>query len=122
MIWLEMQAWLADWWQAATADKGWIVVFGLCAQAMFMGRFIVQWISSERAKRSVVPEAFWYFSLAGGMMVATYGILDRDIVVIAGQIPAILVYTRNLHLIHQEKRRLGRADAKTETVREAVAE
>lgn len=105
MHWLDIQQWLASWWMDATAEKGWLVVFGLTAQAMFMGRFLVQWIASEKAKRSVVPEAFWYFSLAGGLMIFTYGVLDRDIVVMAGQLPALLIYARNLHLIRGEKQR-----------------
>lgn len=122
MHWLDIQNWLYGWWQDATAEKGWLVVFGLTAQAMFMARFIVQWLASEKAKRSVVPEAFWYFSLAGGLMIFTYGILDRDLVVIAGQLPAVAIYTRNLHLIRQEKRLKGRVDPDDEARREAVAE
>ncbi len=122
MHWLDIQNWLYGWWQDATAEKGWLVVFGLAAQAMFMARFIVQWLASEKAKRSVVPEAFWYFSLAGGLMIFTYGILDRDLVVIAGQLPAVAIYTRNLHLIRQEKRLKGRVDPDDEARREAVAE
>lgn len=122
MHWLDIQNWLYGWWQDATAEKGWLVLFGLAAQAMFMARFIVQWLASEKAKRSVVPEAFWYFSLAGGLMIFTYGILDRDLVVIAGQLPAVAIYTRNLHLIRQEKRLKGRVDPDDEARREAVAE
>jgi len=122
MHWLDMQQWLLSWWQEATADKGWLVLFGLAAQAMFMGRFLVQWVASERAKRSVVPEAFWYFSLAGGMMIFTYGVLDRDLVVMVGQLPALAIYARNLHLIHREKRRLGHVDAAAEAKREVTAE
>jgi len=122
MIWLEIQAWAAGWWQEATREKGWLVLFGLSAQVMFMMRFIVQWLASEKAKRSVVPETFWYFSLAGGLMVATYGVLDRDLVVIAGQIPALAIYTRNLMLIRAEKRRAGAVDAAEEAKREAIAE
>ncbi|HYC04327.1 MAG TPA: lipid-A-disaccharide synthase N-terminal domain-containing protein [Azospirillaceae bacterium] len=100
MLWTHVQ----HWWDAAIADRGWLVVFGLCAQAMFTGRFLVQWIASERAGRSVVPEAFWYFSLAGGMMVAVYGLLRPDLVVIAGQVPALVIYSRNIWFIRREKR------------------
>lgn len=118
MIWTHLEA----WWSAAIADKGWLVIFGLSAQAMFMMRFIVQWVTSERAKRSVVPEAFWYFSLAGGLMLVIYGVLRPDIVIIFGQLPALVVYTRNIILIHREKRRTGHVDAREERVREAMAE
>lgn len=100
MIWTHIEA----WWHAAIADKGWLVVFGLSAQTMFMMRFIVQWISSERAKRSVMPVAFWWFSLGGGMMLIVYGFLRPDLVIIAGQVPALIVYGRNLHLIRREQR------------------
>jgi lipid-A-disaccharide synthase-like uncharacterized protein len=100
MIWTHIEA----WWHAAIADKGWLVLFGLSAQIMFMMRFLVQWISSERAGRSVMPEAFWYFSLGGGSMLIIYGVLRPDIVIIAGQIPAMIIYARNIVLIHRHKR------------------
>jgi lipid-A-disaccharide synthase-like uncharacterized protein len=99
MIWTHIEA----WWHAAIADKGWLVLFGLSAQIMFMMRFMVQWISSERAGRSVMPEAFWYFSLGGGMMLIIYGVLRPDIVIIAGQIPAMIIYARNIVLIRRHK-------------------
>lgn len=122
MHWLDIQSWLYGWWQDATAEKGWLVLFGLAAQAMFMARFVVQWLASEKAKRSVVPEAFWYFSLAGGLMIFTYGLLDRDLVVIVGQLPAVAIYTRNLYLIRRERRLKGRIDPDDEARREAVTE
>lgn len=122
MHWLDIQQWLYNWWLDATAKKGWLVVFGLTAQAMFMGRFVVQWIASERAKRSVVPEAFWYFSLGGGLMIFTYGLLDRDLVVLAGQLPALAIYSRNLVLIHRERRETGRIESAAEARREVEAE
>lgn len=118
MIWTHIEA----WWAAAVADKGWLVVFGLAAQTMFMMRFVIQWVSSERAKRSVVPETFWYFSLAGGLMLVVYGVLRPDIVIIFGQLPALVVYSRNIVLIRREKRRLGCVDARTESVREIITE
>lgn len=99
MIWTH----IAAWWNAAIADKGWLVLFGLSAQIMFMMRFVVQWISSERAGRSVMPEAFWYFSLGGGLMLIIYGALRPDIVIIVGQIPALVIYARNIVLIRRHK-------------------
>ena len=80
------------------------LVFGLLAQLMFAGRFIVQWISSERAGRSVVPYAFWIFSMAGGLMTLLYGIVKREPVIIFGQGVATLIYARNMVLIHREHR------------------
>src|SRR5262245_20843204 len=80
------------------------LVFGLAAQLMFAGRFIVQWISSERAGRSVVPFAFWIFSMAGGLMTLLYGIVKREPVIIFGQGLATFIYIRNIMLIVREQR------------------
>jgi lipid-A-disaccharide synthase-like uncharacterized protein len=79
------------------------LLFGLLAQLMFAGRFIVQWISSERAGRSVVPYAFWMFSMAGGLMTLLYGIVKREPVIIFGQGLATLIYVRNIMLINRER-------------------
>ncbi len=81
------------------------VIFGFAAQGMFTGRFLVQWIASERARDSVVPVAFWYFSLAGGMMLLSYAIYRADPVFILGQALGVLIYVRNLWLIHAKRRR-----------------
>ena len=80
------------------------LVFGLFAQLMFAGRFIVQWISSERAGKSVVPFAFWVFSMGGGLMTLLYGIVKREPVIIFGQGLATLIYIRNIMLIYRERR------------------
>ena len=85
------------------ADLLW-VIFGLAAQFMFMMRFLVQWIASERARRSVVPVAFWYFSLLGGVTLLAYAIHRRDPVFMLGQGAGIFIYLRNLWLIHAERR------------------
>ncbi len=76
----------------------WIGV-GFLGQALFSARFIVQWLVSERRKQSVIPTAFWYLSLAGGMVLLTYAIWRRDPVFIAGQSLGAFIYTRNLWLI-----------------------
>jgi lipid-A-disaccharide synthase-like uncharacterized protein len=79
------------------------VMFGLLGQLMFTGRFLVQWIASERARRSVVPVAFWWFSIVGGLMLLAYAIYRRDPVFILGQALGVLIYSRNLWLIrHQD--------------------
>jgi lipid-A-disaccharide synthase-like uncharacterized protein len=75
------------------------LAFGLVAQLLFTARFVVQWISSERAGRSVVPIAFWFFSVGGGMMTLVYGIAKREPVIIAGQAAATVIYVRNIMLI-----------------------
>jgi lipid-A-disaccharide synthase-like uncharacterized protein len=82
----------------------WWVVVGLAGQIMFSMRFLVQWISSERARKSVMPVAFWYFSIAGGLILLSYAIYRRDPVFILGQSTGLLIYLRNLYLIHVENR------------------
>jgi lipid-A-disaccharide synthase-like uncharacterized protein len=85
-------------------DLAWIL-FGLTGQLMFSARFIIQWLASERAGRSVVPLAFWYFSILGGAIVLAYGIYKRDAVIILGQLPGVLIYSRNIWLIQQDRAR-----------------
>ena len=85
------------------AELRW-VIFGFPAQSMFMMRFLIQWIASERARRSVVPVAFWYFSLAGGLTLLAYAIHRRDPVFIFGQALGTVIYVRNLWLIHAARR------------------
>ena len=77
------------------------VLFGFGAQFLFMMRFLVQWIASERRQRSHVPVVFWYFSIGGGLMLLTYAIQRRDPVFILGQGLGLLIYTRNLVLIYR---------------------
>ena len=76
----------------------WIII-GFTGQALFSARFIVQWLASERVKRSIIPTAFWYFSLAGGVTLLAYAIHKQDPVFIAGQGLGLIVYLRNLYLI-----------------------
>jgi len=80
----------------------WLSV-GLLGQALFTGRFAIQWFASEKAKRSVIPVAFWYFSLLGGLTLLAYAIYRRDPVFIIGQGTGVFIYLRNLHLIYREK-------------------
>jgi lipid-A-disaccharide synthase-like uncharacterized protein len=77
---------------------GWVIL-GFVAQAFFTMRFVVQWIASERARRSVVPVAFWFFSIGGGSLLLVYALYRRDPVFIAGQALGLLVYIRNLYFI-----------------------
>lgn len=76
--------------------------FGVVAQLVFGARFLVQWIASEKAERSVVPVGFWFLSIAGGLMTLVYGFARRDIVIILGQVLSIFIYVRNLMLIAKE--------------------
>ncbi|MCX7288566.1 MAG: lipid-A-disaccharide synthase N-terminal domain-containing protein [Rhodobacterales bacterium] len=80
------------------------VIFGLCAQLMFTARFLVQWIASERARSSVMPVAFWYFSLIGGVMLLAYALYRKDPVFVLGQTLGVVIYSRNLWLIHANRK------------------
>ncbi len=79
------------------------VIFGFAAQSMFMMRFVIQWIASERRRRSHVPLAFWYFSLAGGVMLLSYAIRRQDPVFMFGQALGCFIYIRNLILIYRRR-------------------
>lgn len=82
----------------------WLII-GYLGQAMFFSRFLVQWIASERAGKSVVPISFWFLSLLGGLTLLAYSIWRKDPVFILGQSCGALIYTRNLMLIRKEKAR-----------------
>ena len=75
------------------------LAFGLIAQLFFTARFLVQWIASERAGKSVVPMAFWFFSVAGGTMTLIYGLVKREPIIIFGQLLSNIIYVRNIMLI-----------------------
>jgi lipid-A-disaccharide synthase-like uncharacterized protein len=75
------------------------ILIGYIAQAMFAMRFVVQWIASERAGRSVVPTTFWVFSIGGGIMLLGYAIYRKDPVFIIGQAFGVFVYLRNLQFV-----------------------
>ena len=88
------------------------LAFGLAAQLAFAARFLVQWIASERAGKSVVPLAFWFFSIGGGLMTLIYGLVKREPVIIFGQLLSNVIYVRNVMLIlknrQQESQTLDR--------------
>lgn len=95
---------LAQWWASvSTTELVWLTV-GLLAQLMFSMRFIVQWIASERARQSIVPETFWYFSVVGGAMLFAYAIYRVDPVFMLGQGAGLLIYARNIQFIMRGKR------------------
>jgi len=82
----------------------WIAI-GFGGQSLFMMRFVIQWWSSERAGQVVIPVAFWYFSLAGGLVLTVYAIHRDDPVFIFGQALSLVIYARNLHLHYRGKGR-----------------
>jgi lipid-A-disaccharide synthase-like uncharacterized protein len=83
-----------DWW----------VLLGFAAQALFTMRFLVQWVASERAGRSVIPVAFWLFSIGGGLLLLLYALYRKDIVFIAGQAFGVFVYLRNLQVVLRDRK------------------
>jgi lipid-A-disaccharide synthase-like uncharacterized protein len=82
----------------------WWAVLGMAGQLMFAMRFILQWLASEKAGKSVVPLSFWFFSILGATIVLAYGIHQRDPVIILGQAMSFFIYIRNLVLIARERR------------------
>jgi lipid-A-disaccharide synthase-like uncharacterized protein len=84
-------------------DMIWLAV-GFMGQALFSARFLVQWVTSERRKRSVFPLAFWYFSVGGGATLLAYAIHRMDPVFILGQGAGLFIYLRNLQLIYRQRR------------------
>ena len=83
-----------DWW----------VLLGFVAQAFFTARFAVQWLASERAGKSVIPIAFWWCSIGGGLLLFVYALYRRDPVFILGQGFGVFVYLRNLQFVLRERR------------------
>jgi lipid-A-disaccharide synthase-like uncharacterized protein len=85
-------------------------IIGFGGQGLFAGRFLVQWLHSEREQRSVIPAAFWYFSLGGGVVLLAYAIHRMDPVFITGQFLGLFIYSRNLFFVRRER---SRSAAKT---------
>ena len=81
----------------------WLII-GFVGQTLFAMRFIVQWIKSEKQKKSIIPIAFWYFSIGGGLIVLSYAIHKRDPVFIVGQLFGVVIYARNLYFIYKERK------------------
>lgn len=84
------------------SESYWLVI-GFLGQGLFSARFVVQWIKSEREKKSVFPVAFWYFSIGGGLTLLAYAIHKQDPVFIIGQASGLFIYLRNLYFVVYEK-------------------
>ena len=85
-----------------------LALFGFVSQFTFLMRFVVQWWVSEKRGRSTVPVIFWWISLTGGCMLAVYGALRIDPVIMLGQGLAVAIYLRNLILIYRRRARIRR--------------
>lgn len=95
------------------ASLVWVCV-GFAGQLAFFGRMMIQWLVSEKQKQSVVPEAFWWLSLFGGVTLFVYFVWRQDIVGVLGQCSGVVIYARNLKLIAKQRRRAREAAAQTE--------
>jgi lipid-A-disaccharide synthase-like uncharacterized protein len=80
----------------------WLII-GFVGQGLFTARFLLQWLASERRKKSVIPVMFWYFSLLGGSALLLYSIHNHDPVFIAGQAGGLLIYARNLYFVIKQR-------------------
>ena len=81
----------------------WLII-GFIGQTIFASRFLIQWIVSERASKSIIPNIFWWISIVGSLILLSYAIHKQDPVFIVGQSCGFLIYSRNLYLIRQDKR------------------
>lgn len=95
---------LAEFWASHSTFELWWIAVGFAAQGLFSARFLVQIVASERARRSVVPEAFWYLSLLGGTLLLAYAVHRQDPVFILGQAFGLVVYLRNLYFLRVARR------------------
>lgn len=94
VFWQGMANYRPDFW----------IVLGLVGQFIFMGRFVVQWIASEKVGRSIIPVYFWYMSILGSLMLLFYALHRQDPIFILGYGGGSIIYIRNLVLISKEKR------------------
>lgn len=108
--WLKITSWASLLW----------VVIGFVGQLAFAGRMLVQWLVSEKQRQSTVPEAFWWMSLIGGMMLFAYFAWRQDLIAILGQTSGLVIYARNIRLIYKQRRRERRNGIANGAVAEAV--
>ena len=87
----------------------WMII-GFIGQTIFASRFLIQWIVSERASKSIIPNIFWWISILGSFVLLSYAIHREDPVFIVGQSVGFLIYSRNLYLIKKEKTRKNKND------------
>jgi lipid-A-disaccharide synthase-like uncharacterized protein len=90
--------------QVFVLNLDWVVMIGLVGQLLFTARFVVQWIASERVGKSVIPVAFWFLSIGGGLILLAYALYRRDPVFIVGQSLGVFIYVRNLMLVNKERK------------------
>jgi Predicted membrane protein len=96
------------------------VSFGMLGQILFSLRFIVQWLASEKAHKTVIPYSFWILSIAGSVILSAYAIYRKDPVFILGQTPSVFIYVRNIMLQKGAERREKQAGAVEQRERQDV--
>ena len=105
---------MLDWLREFIPDDGaglvWLAI-GVFGQVLFFSRWIVQWVASEKKKESTMPLAFWYFSLVGSLLVLSYGIRNREPILVLGQSTGTFIYLRNLMLLTRMKSKAARLEA-----------
>ena len=84
-----------------------MIVVGFAGQGLFAMRFIIQWLSSEKQAKSVIPIAFWYFSIGGGSVLFLYAIWRQDLVFMSGQGLGLFIYLRNLYFVRRSRATMG---------------
>ena len=97
----------------ATQPEQIMIIVGFGGQALFASRFIIQWLKSEGARKSVIPVTFWYFSIGGGAVLLLYAIWRKDPVIMCGQGLGLFIYARNLYFVLRVsgKSETGKSDA-----------
>ena len=97
---------LLDWFfpNGIRTSEAILLIVGFVGQGLFSARFLIQWVVSEKKRESVIPLPFWYFSLLGGITLFIYAFSKKDLVIMVGQGTGILIYTRNLYLIHRKRK------------------
>lgn len=103
MMMLAAATWFGQQHRMFGLDWSWLDLLGLAGQIVFSFRFITQWIESERKGESVIPVSFWYWSIAGSLILTVYWIGKRSPIGILANLPNALIYWRNLHLIRKRK-------------------
>jgi len=109
--------WIGQHYRVWGLDWSWLDLLGLAGQLVFSYRFIAQWIASERRSESVIPISFWYWSIAGSLILTVYWFFKRSPIGLLANLPNTLIYCRNLHLIRKRKLALTAA-APTQTPRQ----
>lgn len=100
----------------ATSNTLWLCI-GLIGQTLFFMRFFVQWLASERQRQSVIPPAFWYFSLAGGLVLLAYSVWRADPIFIIGQASGLFIYSRNLYFLNNAEQSRAASEPPTSHTR-----